>query len=121
MSGKAPIGGSLAIEVALKAEAANSLKALGHRLDVQLESAQLTVAMHEVFFDALALAALDGGQQGLVDLRACKARVELHWRVPQQLLARKVRLLDARAIHVHVAQVTTHDRVAFAHGVERAL
>ena len=36
MSGKAPIGGALAIEVALKAEAANSLKALGHRLDRQL-------------------------------------------------------------------------------------
>jgi hypothetical protein len=36
MSGKEPIGGSLAIEIALKAEAANSLKALGHRLDRQL-------------------------------------------------------------------------------------
>jgi hypothetical protein len=36
MSGKAPIGGTLAIEVALRAEAANSLKALGHRLDRQL-------------------------------------------------------------------------------------
>jgi hypothetical protein len=36
MPGKAPIGGPLAIEVALKAEAANSLKALGHRLDRQL-------------------------------------------------------------------------------------
>ncbi|WP_257459991.1 hypothetical protein [Archangium lipolyticum] len=36
MPGKAPIGGALAIEVALKAEAANSLKALGHRLDRQL-------------------------------------------------------------------------------------
>jgi hypothetical protein len=36
MSSKAPIGGTLAIEVALKAEAANSLKALGHRLDRQL-------------------------------------------------------------------------------------
>ncbi len=36
MSSKAPIGGALAIEVALRAEAANSLKALGHRLDRQL-------------------------------------------------------------------------------------
>jgi hypothetical protein len=36
MSSKAPIGGTLAIEVALRAEAANSLKALGHRLDREL-------------------------------------------------------------------------------------
>lgn len=41
MPGQAPIGGSLAIEVALKAEAANSLKALGHRLDRQLTELRL--------------------------------------------------------------------------------
>ena len=40
MSSKAPVGGALAIEVALKAEAANSLKALGHRLDRQLTELQ---------------------------------------------------------------------------------
>ena len=36
MSSKAPIGGTLAVEVALRAEAASSIKALGHRLDRQL-------------------------------------------------------------------------------------
>src|SRR5688572_10200101 len=36
MSSKAPIGGTLAVEVALRAEAAASIKALGHRLDRQL-------------------------------------------------------------------------------------
>jgi hypothetical protein len=36
MSSKAPVGGTLAVEVALRAEAANSLKALGHRLDREL-------------------------------------------------------------------------------------
>jgi hypothetical protein len=36
MSSKAPVGGTLAVEVALRAEAASSIKALGHRLDRQL-------------------------------------------------------------------------------------
>ncbi|WNG43326.1 hypothetical protein F0U60_03870 [Archangium minus] len=40
MSSKGPVGGSLAIEVQLRAEAAASLKALGHRLDRQLTELQ---------------------------------------------------------------------------------
>ena len=36
MSSRAPVGGTLSIEVHLRAEAASGLKAVGHRLDRQL-------------------------------------------------------------------------------------
>src|SRR6478609_4616145 len=37
-----------------------------------------------------------------------------------QLFAREVRLLGAGAVHVQVAQIAPHDRVALFHVVERA-